>query len=146
MAAVAEIWSFGMSAMRHYLCLLSVTLFLGCAAEDYAVVSRKDVRSPDGRFVARVMEDTHFDTTGNYAHVSLGRAERFSATEQRVFSCGPGEPVLVAWTSPTSLVVRYEGYARIAGTPPPPTTNVYGVRIAFEDTVGREKNAELRHR
>src|SRR6266496_1467338 len=109
-----------MSAMRSHLCLLGVTLLLGCAREDYAVASRKDIRSPDGRFVARIMEDTHFDTTGNYAHVSLGRAARFESTEQRVFSCGPGEPVSVAWTSPTSLVVRYKGFARMPGTPSPP--------------------------
>ena len=105
-------------------------------------MSRKDIRSPDGHFIARVMEDTHFDTTGYYAHVSLGRAESFTSTEQRVFSCGPGEPVLVVWTSPTSVVVRYEGYARMPGTPPPPATNIYGIRILFEDAVGREERAE----
>lgn len=86
-------------------------LLLGCSHRDYAVVSRKDTRSPNGRFVVRVMEDTHFDTTGDYAHVSLGRAQSFSDTERTVFSCGPGEPVIVAWASPTSLVVRYEGNA-----------------------------------
>ena len=131
---------FGVSAMRQYFCLLSVTFLFGCACEDCAVMSRKDVRSPDGRFVARVMEDTHFDTTGHYGHVSLGRAESFRSTEQRIFSCGPGEPVLVTWTSSTSLVVRYHGYARMPGTPPPPATNVYGIGISFEDTVGPGKS------
>jgi hypothetical protein len=131
-----------MSAMPIHLVLLGLTFLFGCAREDYAVVFRKDIRSPDGRFVARITGDTHFDTTDLYAHVSLGQATKFERTEEKVFSCGPGEPVSVAWTSPTSLVVRYKGWARMPGTPPPPATNVVGVFISFEDTSGQEESVE----
>jgi hypothetical protein len=106
-----------------------MALLVGCAEQDYAIVSERDVPSPDGRFVASIMEDTHFNTTGDETHIGLRKAGERRRHPRRVWHFGPGDYVVVAWSSPTNLLVRFccDG---IHGAEP--STNVLGVAVTFQ--------------
>lgn len=106
-----------------------MAFLVGCAERDYAIVSERDVPSSDGRFVASIMEDTHFNTTGYETHIGLRKASERRRHPRHVWHFGPEDYVVVAWISPTNLLVRF----CCDGTHgPQPSTNVLGVAVTFQ--------------
>jgi hypothetical protein len=117
--------------MRFVMSNLFGLLLSGCSEPDYAIVSERDFLSPDGRFVASIVEETHFNTTGYDKHIGLRKAGERRPYPGNVWRFGPGDHVAVAWTSPTSVVVQYAYEVQRDG---PSSTNLLGIVVTF----GRE--------
>jgi len=110
--------------------LVALTL-LGCSDAERGVESQRDFPSPDGSFIASVVEGAGANAKGNDKHVSLRRAgERNRPYPANVWRFGPSDRVSVAWTSPTNLVVQYSYEFRRGG---PPATNINGVAVTFSE-------------
>ena len=122
--------------MRHYFIALTAAALTGCSNPDseYAVISERDYPSPDGKHIATVLEDTHFNTTGNEVSVSLRSQGQTRPRDANVTSFEPGALAVVKWSSPTALTVYFEqpskGSVRAA-------TNIDGVTITFKEAALR---------
>jgi hypothetical protein len=125
--------------MRWLIPLICSLLLAACSRSDYAIVSEKDFPSPDGRFVASVVEDTHFDTTGYDKHVSLRTAGQRRPHPGNVGWFGPGDEAKVTWVSPTNLLVRYAYEVQRDG---PRFTNLLGVAVTYKQESWRDMVAE----
>jgi hypothetical protein len=115
--------------MRIVMSILYALLMAGCSEPDYAIVSERDFLSPDGRVVASLVEDTHFNTTGYDKHIGLRKIGERRPYPGNVWRFGPGDHVAIAWTSPTSVVVHYASEVQTDG---PPSTNLLGIAVTFE--------------
>lgn len=116
--------------MRVAFIAMTAGALVGCSERDYAVVSERDVPSPDGTFVATIVEETYFNTTGYEKQLSLRRHGEKRPRSGNVRGFGPDDAVSVEWSSPTGLLVHYT-YA--TPRPGPTPTNIYGVTVTFKE-------------
>lgn len=95
---------------------------------EWDMVSKEDIRSPDGRYVATVFEMCSYDTTGYWPQISLRRPGQELGETGNVLSCGPGGRITAQWLSSRHLAVELETYEEWT---PPATTNIDEVKITF---------------
>lgn len=115
--------------MRFAFIIALAGILAGCSGQDHAVVSERDLPSPDGVLVASIVEETHFNTTGYEKQLSLRRRGGKRPRIGNVRGYGPCDTVSMEWSSPTGLVVDY---TYKTPQPGPPATNIYGATITFE--------------
>jgi hypothetical protein len=114
-------------AKMRFACLLAIFLAACAEKRDWDLVSRKDVRSPDGRFTASVFEMTGYNTTGYEPQLSILKQNERIGDYGNVLRGRPGEKFTVHWLNSSNLVVEYgTDYSFVSI---PPETNHSGIKI-----------------
>jgi hypothetical protein len=116
--------------MKTILRALSATIvfLVGCSESRWEMVSRRDIPAPGGNHIATIFEMSSFNTTGNFPQLSIRRAGTKLGKIGNVLQAAQDEVIEASWTSPTELVVKYQGRSEH-----PSTVQVDGVRITFVD-------------